>query len=229
MAKAQLGTSKYQAKKLKAAGLQKLKYYCQLCQKQCRDANGFKNHLASPSHMGRISNIQSSGEAKTLVDTYSSQFQSDFINLLRINHGTKKINANRFYQEYIQSKDHIHMNSTRWNSLTSFVKYLGKNGIVRVENPNEEEFNLEIRLIDQSQQQVKESREKEIKNDEELTVKLLNQKIKQGKEKDLESNASHSPPPPPPVTAVVSGPVKLSLKSKKKSVAPKLTSIFNQE
>ncbi|RLV91424.1 hypothetical protein JA1_003889 [Spathaspora sp. JA1] len=222
MAKAQIGTSKYQAKKLKAAGLQKLKYYCQLCQKQCRDANGFKNHLASPSHMGRISNIQTSGQAKTLVDTYSSQFQSEFINLLRINHGTKKINANRFYQEYIQDKEHIHMNSTRWNSLTSFVKHLGKNGIVRVENPDEQEFNLEIRLIDQTQQQVKESREKEMKDDEELNIKLLNDQIKRGRHQ--EEGARVTPPPP----VLPTGPIKLSLKSKKKSTAPKITSIFNQ-
>ncbi len=30
--------------RIKAKGLQKLRWYCQLCQKQCRDENGFKCH-----------------------------------------------------------------------------------------------------------------------------------------------------------------------------------------
>jgi hypothetical protein len=34
--------------RIKAKGLQKLRWYCQLCQKQCRDENGFKCHQVSP-------------------------------------------------------------------------------------------------------------------------------------------------------------------------------------
>lgn len=30
------------ANKMKAKGLQKLRWYCQMCEKQCRDENGFK-------------------------------------------------------------------------------------------------------------------------------------------------------------------------------------------
>ena len=36
--------------RIKAKGLQKLRWYCQMCQKQCRDENGFKCHLTSESH-----------------------------------------------------------------------------------------------------------------------------------------------------------------------------------
>lgn len=38
------------ANRIKAKGLQKLRWYCQMCQKQCRDENGFKCHLTSESH-----------------------------------------------------------------------------------------------------------------------------------------------------------------------------------
>jgi hypothetical protein len=38
------------ANRIKAKGLQKLRWYCQLCQKQCRDENGFKCHQMSESH-----------------------------------------------------------------------------------------------------------------------------------------------------------------------------------
>jgi DNA/RNA-binding protein KIN17 len=35
-------TPKAIAKRLKAKGLQRLRWYCQMCEKQCRDENGFK-------------------------------------------------------------------------------------------------------------------------------------------------------------------------------------------
>lgn len=47
--------------------------------------------------------------------------------------GTKRVFANRVYQEYIQDKSHLHMNSTRWVTLTEFVKHLGRSGIARVD------------------------------------------------------------------------------------------------
>lgn len=37
-----MGTPKWLANKMRAKGLQKLKWYCQMCEKQCRDENGFK-------------------------------------------------------------------------------------------------------------------------------------------------------------------------------------------
>jgi DNA/RNA-binding protein KIN17 len=42
------------ANKMKAKGLQKLRWYCQMCNKQCRDANGFKCHLTSGASQLRI-------------------------------------------------------------------------------------------------------------------------------------------------------------------------------
>jgi hypothetical protein len=43
-------TPKAIANRIKAKGLQKLRWYCQMCQKQCRDENGFKCHYLSESH-----------------------------------------------------------------------------------------------------------------------------------------------------------------------------------
>jgi len=47
--------------------------------------------------------------------------------------GTKRVAANRVYQEYIADKQHLHMNSTRWVTLTEFVKHLGRSGVARVD------------------------------------------------------------------------------------------------
>ena len=32
------------------------------------------------------------------------------------------------YREYINDRNHVHMNSTEWTTLTEFIKYLGKAG-----------------------------------------------------------------------------------------------------
>lgn len=86
------------------------------------------------------------------ITNYSSQFQAEFVALLsrrsvsasllvqtvtdarRLGrYGTKRVKANNVYQEYIQDKHHVHMNSTRWVTLTEFVKHLGRLGIGRVD------------------------------------------------------------------------------------------------
>ena len=35
---------------------------------------------------------------------------------------------NIVYNEYISNREHIHMNSTQWETLTDFTKWLGREG-----------------------------------------------------------------------------------------------------
>lgn len=67
------------------------------------------------------------------IDNYSTQFQDEFVALLSRRWGTKRIKVNQCYQEYIQDKNHLHMNSTRFLSLTEFAKHLGKTGVAHVD------------------------------------------------------------------------------------------------
>lgn len=69
----------------------------------------------------------------SIVAQYSRQFEKVFLDILRRRHGTLKISANRVYQEVIQDKEHVHMNATRWSTLSGFVQYLGKTGKCIVE------------------------------------------------------------------------------------------------
>jgi DNA/RNA-binding protein KIN17 len=131
MPKAEKGTPKDIANRIKAKGLQKLKFYCQMCQKQCRDQNGFKCHLTSESHLRQMKIF--SGNATGIVDGMSKEFESSYMETLRRRHGTKRVNANNVYQEVIQDRHHIHMNATKWATLTDFVQYLGKMGKCVVE------------------------------------------------------------------------------------------------
>ena len=60
--------------------------------------------------------------------TFFSEYKDGYLELLRRRFGTKRVNANLVYQEYIHDKDHVHMNSTQWETLTDFVKWLGREG-----------------------------------------------------------------------------------------------------
>ncbi|GLT89031.1 hypothetical protein SLE2022_070340 [Rubroshorea leprosula] len=54
MGKNEFLTPKAIANRIKAKGLQKIRWYCQMCQKQCRDENGFKCHCMIESHQRQM-------------------------------------------------------------------------------------------------------------------------------------------------------------------------------
>jgi DNA/RNA-binding protein KIN17 len=111
--------------------LQKLKWYCQLCQKQCRDANGFKCHTMTEGHLQQMPLFSES--SSSMIKNYSSEFMNGFLRVLHVRWGSKKILANRVYQDYIADKDHVHLNATRWQSVHGFVLFLKSKGLVELE------------------------------------------------------------------------------------------------
>lgn len=79
--KAEFGTPKYLANKMKSKGLQKLRWYCQMCQKQCRDENGFKCHVTSESHQRQI--LLFADNAGRYLDEFSGEFCKGFLETLK--------------------------------------------------------------------------------------------------------------------------------------------------
>jgi DNA/RNA-binding protein KIN17 len=71
--------------------------------------------------------------SKGMLDSFSSEFEQSYLETLYRRHRTKMMNANNVYQELIQDKEHVHMNATKWTTLTDFVQYLGKTGKCIVE------------------------------------------------------------------------------------------------
>jgi DNA/RNA-binding protein KIN17 len=126
MPKAEFMTPKAIANRMKAKGLQKLRWFCQLCNKQCRDENGFKCHANSESHKRQLSLFAS--RPGKFLDTFSHEFEKGFLDELKRRFGSKRVHANLVYNEYIRDRFHTHMNSTIWTTLTGFVKYLGRTG-----------------------------------------------------------------------------------------------------
>lgn len=110
--------------------------------------------------------------------------------------------ANNVYQELIQDKHHQHMNSTRWVTLTEFVKHLGRTGIARVDETEKGWF---IAWIDSSpkaleKQEAALKKERSTMSDEQRERLLIAEQIERARaEGDGQvpsgSGSSESPPP----------------------------------
>ena len=92
------------------------------------------------------------------VDTFSKDFSDAFINLLSRRFGTKRVHCNVVYQEYIADRNHTHMNSTRWLSLTEYVKWLGRKGICTVDETEKGWF---VQYIDRSPEAIMRQQDRE--------------------------------------------------------------------
>lgn len=146
-----------------------------------RDENGFKMHTQSESHVRQM--LLVGEDPKKYINDYSAQFQRDFLQLLRTSHGEKQVQLNHFYQEYIANKEHIHMNSTKWPSLTEFAKFLGREGICRVE---ENDKGIHVAWIDNSPENLRRQdairkKERQDRGDEEREQHLIREQVRKAK------------------------------------------------
>jgi DNA/RNA-binding protein KIN17 len=146
-----------------------------------RDENGFKMHTQSESHVRQM--LLVGEDPKKYINDYSSQFQRDFLQLLRTSHGEKTVQINHFYQEYIGNKEHVHMNSTKWPSLTEFAKFLGREGICRVE---ENEKGIHVAWIDNSPEALRRQdairkKERMDRGDEEREQMLIREQVRRAR------------------------------------------------
>lgn len=190
--KAEVGTPKYLANKMKAKGLQKLRWYCQMCEKQCRDENGFKCHTMSESHQRQI--MLFAGNAGRFIDSFSSEFMTGYLQILRRQFGTKRVAANKVYQEYISDRHHLHMNATKWHSLSEFVKFLGRNGHCVVDETEKGWF---ISYIDRdpetlAQQEKMAKKQKMDKDDAERLAEFIEEQVRRGHKEEQPSTSSYS-------------------------------------
>ncbi|OOQ81898.1 putative C2H2 finger domain protein (Kin17) [Penicillium brasilianum] len=193
MPRAEAGSTKAIGNKIKSKGLGRLRWYCQACERQMRDENGFKCHVQSEAHVRQMLLIGE--DPKKHIKQFSNEFMKNFVDLLKTTHGEKQVNANHFYQQVIADKTHIHMNATEWKSLSQFTAYLGRNGICRVE---ETEKGLFISWIDNSPETMRRreavmKKERQDKGDEEREQRLIQEQVERAqrnaREKEKEETA----------------------------------------
>uniref|UniRef100_A0A8C6U3J6 DNA/RNA-binding protein KIN17 n=1 Tax=Neogobius melanostomus TaxID=47308 RepID=A0A8C6U3J6_9GOBI len=182
MGKADFLSPKAISNRIKAKGLQKLRWYCQMCQKQCRDENGFKCHCMSESHQRQL--LLASENPSRFMDYFSSEFKSDFVELLRRRFGTKRVHNNVVYNEYISHREHIHMNSTRWETLTDFTKWLGREGLCKVDETPKGWY---VEYIDRDPETIRRQEElarkkKHDLDDEERSARFIEDQVRRGRD-----------------------------------------------
>lgn len=119
------------SKNQSSRGLKRLRWYCQMCSKQCSDENSFQCHTRSDVHLRNMQLFRDNSSA--YIDEFSAEFERSYFDVLKRKSLNKFISANLVYQELIADKSHIHMNATRWSSLSSFIQYLGKSGKCEVQ------------------------------------------------------------------------------------------------
>lgn len=118
------------------------------------------------------------------IADFSAQFQSEFVTLLSRRFGTKRVRANQVYQEFIQDKHHLHMNATRWVTLTEFCKHLGRCGIAHVDETEKGWF---IAWIDSSPKALAKAdaarkKERATTSDEQRERNLIAEQIERARE-----------------------------------------------
>ena len=122
--------------------------------------------------------------SKKHIEDYTKAFTRDFLQLLRTSHSSGKfVNANHFYNTYIANKQHIHLNATHFKSLTEFTKYLGREGICKVQ---EGERGLEIAWIDNSpeamrRQDALRKKERQDKGDEDREQRMIAEQVERAR------------------------------------------------
>ena len=182
-------TAKAIGKKIKAKGLQKLKFYCQMCQKQCRDANGFKCHMTSEAHQRQL--LLFADNPNKYLGSYSDEFLKNFLYLLRTRFGTRRVAINSVYQEYIKDRHHTHLNATRWVTLTGLAKWMGRKGIAHVEETEKGWF---VTYIDREHETMEKQKnrlkkEKLDRDYEDRISKIIEEQIGRGKAADKGADA----------------------------------------
>lgn len=146
-------------------------------------------HTQSESHTRKA--LSAATNFKGIQEDFSKAFLRDFVSLLKTGHREKAVHVNKFYQEYIANKEAVHMNATKWSNLTEFAKYLGREGICRVE---ERDDGFYIAWIDDSPEALKrrealKRKEMQDKGDEEREQMLLMEQIRRARKEKGENEA----------------------------------------
>lgn len=104
----------------------KYKYYCEMCKKQCKDANGFKCHCNTEHHKQMMKLLAEN--QSYYINKFSEEFESGFLSLLRSKYLNVPVAANKVYSQFGHDRYNVRLNSTRWPTLTSFLEHLAAAG-----------------------------------------------------------------------------------------------------
>jgi len=167
--------------------LSKLKYFCEVCAKPCRDANGYKCHIKSDAH--KRANEEYSKNAEKYVDEFSRQFEDRFFAELE----GQWLVANEVYSGIVRDADHVRLKATKWQTLTEFLRHAESLGKVLLRPDPRKPSCFEVQLIDLEKEKAAIAQEAEERKKRDREEKRLLQ-MEQEKRAKLAPDAGFSQP-----------------------------------
>lgn len=152
-----------------------------MCQKQCRDENGFKCHRMSDSHQRQMQLFVQ--DPNKFMDDFSQEFEQGFMQLMSHTYRSQRVLANTVYCDFISNRHHTHMNSTIWVTLSNFVQYLGRTNQCTIDKTPKGWYLQYIDNSPEAKQREKERQEsvKAEVAEEDRHAMLLKRQIEEGK------------------------------------------------
>jgi DNA/RNA-binding protein KIN17 len=124
--------------------LGKVKYYCQMCEKQCRDANGFKCHLTTEGHRARMKLFLDNPQK--YIEEFSEAFEDQFMAELEAT--SDWLVSTEVYSGIIRQPHHVHLNATKWGSFVDFLLYLESKNLIEKKLDESRSPSFLIRRLD---------------------------------------------------------------------------------
>ena len=103
----------------------RLKNFCEICRKQCKDENGFHCHLNSAHHQRKVREFATNPQEH--IDKYSQELETRIVQMLKVKYPGEAKDAEEIYEEYAEDKYHVKFNHTYWKNLEEFIEYLKVN------------------------------------------------------------------------------------------------------
>ena len=63
-------------------------------------------------------------DPEMFTNKFSTEFEEEFMKIIKEKYHGKRVLANKVYSDLTRDREHIHMNSTKWTTLTEFCDYL---------------------------------------------------------------------------------------------------------
>ena len=119
---------------------------------------------------------------EAFVDFYSKEFLDAFMEELRRKSENVRSKATSIWKAVIQERHHIHLNATRWLTLTEFVKHIGKEGLADVDCDEEGKWHVRYINRDPAVEERKKALEHKEKMDQdgaERAARMVDKQIKE--------------------------------------------------
>ena len=105
---------------------------------------------------------------------------SGFLSCLRHHDRRTFIRANVVYNEYIINKQHVHLNGTRWTSLTGFLYYLQSKGLVDVKTEDD------VVMVRMATNEEEASEEPPVEEERDVVQEVLQETMRQARRHGVE-------------------------------------------